>query len=418
MHIRLAILTALGAVCAAPAFAQLGVPPLGGAVGKVLGAVDRTLDPIERTATGAVTGAARLAERRVSRLADLVRRNRDSIELDDAGAPARKGELLLLDPAEADIATAQRAGFMLLGRETLAELGIGVARLSLPDGQTLPRGEAALRKLLPQASIAADNLHLPADGAAASSAGSGAAGGGSAVPPAAIDAQVGLIDGGSGPATAVGPVRGFATGAPRASDHGSATASLLRGAGVRRIAVADVYGADPAGGNALAISRAIDWLIGLRARVISISLVGPNNPLLGQAIAAARRRGVVFVAAVGNDGPAAPPAYPASYPGVIAVTGVDGRNRALIEAGRALHLDYAGPGADMIAANAAGRWTPVRGTSYAAPLVAARAAALGGGDVTAALDREAVDLGRKGPDAAYGRGLLCGSCRRPRLTAR
>jgi hypothetical protein len=405
MHIRLAILMALGAACAAPAFAQLGVPPLGGTVGNVLGAVDRTLDPIERTATGAVTGAARLAERRVSRLTELVRRNRDSIELDDAGAPARKGELLLLDPAEADIAAAQRAGFTLLGRETLTELGIGVARLGVPGGQTLPRGEAVLRKILPQASITADNLHLPAGGSAST-----ASGGGVAVAPA-IDAQVGLIDGGPGPATSVGPLRGFATGAPRASDHGSATASLLRGAGVRRIAVADVYGADPAGGNALAISRAIDWLIGLRTRVISISLVGPNNPLLGQAIAAARRRGVVFVAAVGNDGPAAPPAYPASYPGVIAVTGVDGRNRALIEAGRALHLDYAGPGADMVAANAAGRWMRVRGTSYAAPLVAARAAAFDGDNVSAALDREAVDLGRKGPDAIYGRGLLCGSCR-------
>ncbi|MBW8753006.1 MAG: S8 family serine peptidase [Sphingomonadales bacterium] len=211
-------------------------------------------------------------------------------------------------------------------------------------------------------------------------------------------------------------MRGFAAGAPRASDHGSATASLLQAAGARRIAVADVYGADPAGGNALAISRAIDWLVGQRARVVSVSLVGPNNPLLGRAIAAARGRGVTFVAAVGNDGSAAPPAYPASYPGVIAVTGVDGRNRALIEAGRALHLDYAGPGADMVAANAAGRWVRVRGTSYAAPLVAARAAAALslGSSVTAALDREAVDLGRKGPDSTYGRGLLCGPCRRTR----
>jgi hypothetical protein len=48
-------------------------------------------------------------------------------------------------------------------------------------------------------------------------------------------------------------------------------------------------------------------------------------------------------------------------------------------------------------------------------LVAARAAAVISGDgVTAALDREAVDLGRKGADSTYGRGLLCGSCRRAR----
>jgi hypothetical protein len=409
MRYRLAIVLAIGAAAAAPAAAQLGAPPLGRAVGNVLGTVDRTLDPLEETARHAVAGAAMLAERRAARLSQLVRRNRDSIELDDAGEPARKGELLLVGPSEADLAAAQRAGFSLLERETLGELELGVARLGVPERMPLGRAEAALRKVLPHATVTADNLHLPAGGAASAPAPRGSASA------AAIDTPVGLIDGGPGPGTPVEAVHGFARGAPRASDHGSATASLLRGAGVRRVAVADVYGADPAGGNALAISRAIDWLVGLRSRIISISLVGPNNPLRGQAIAMARRRGVVFVAAVGNDGPAAPPAYPASYPGVIAVTAVDGRNRALIEAGRALHLDYAAPGADMTAADAAGRWVRVRGTSYAAPLVAARAAAVHSADsITAALDREAVDLGRKGPDSTYGRGLLCGDCRRLR----
>lgn len=407
MRIRLAILMAIGAACSAPTFAQLG-GPLERTVDNVLGTVDRTLDPVERTTKGIAIGAARLAEKRKARLTELVRRNRDVIEFDDTGAPARKGELLLLDPTEADLATAQRADFVLIGRETLDELAIDVARLGLPDGKSLSRSESALRKLLPEASITADNLHLPAGGAASPESSS------VATNAPVIDTKVGLIDGGPGPATTVGPVRGFAQGAPRASDHGSATASLLRGAGVRHISVADVFGVDPAGGNALAISRAIDWLVGLDIRVISISLVGPSNPLLSRAIAAARRRGVIFIAAVGNDGPAAPPAFPASFSGVIAVTGVDGRNRALIEAGRALHLDYAGPGADMVALNAAGKWMRVRGTSYAVPLVAARAAALGGENVVAALDREAVDLGRKGPDATYGRGLLCGSCRRTR----
>lgn len=378
-------------------------------MGDVLGTVDRTLEPLEQTSQ-LTTDATKLAEQRVSRLSELVRRNRDSIEFDNAGEPARKGELLLLDPAHTDLMAAQDAGFTLLGRETLDELDIGVARLGVPKGMSLVRAEQALYKLLPQANIATDSIHLPAGG----SASAGAEKSPSVMP--GIATQVGLIDGGVGPATAAGPVRGFVQGAPRASDHGSAAASLLRSAGVRNIAAADVYGADPTGGNALAISRAVNWLISLRVRVICISLVGPNNPLLGQAIAAARRRGVLVVAPVGNDGPAAPPAYPASYPGVIAVTGVDGRNRALIEAGKALHLDYAGPGADMVAANAEGKWIRVRGTSYAAPLVAARVAATLANDnvtsITAALDREAIDLGRKGPDMLYGRGLLCGSCRR------
>jgi len=210
--------------------------------------------------------------------------------------------------------------------------------------------------------------------------------------------------------------RGFAAGAPRASDHGTAIASLLRHAGVGAILSADVYGRDPAGGGALAIVRALDWMQGQRVPVVSISLTGPDNPLLARAVASCLARGMVILAAVGNDGPAAPPAFPASYPSVLAITGVDARNRALIEAGRATHLDYAAPGADMKAMDARGRWRAVRGTSFAVPLAAARAAAtkdagLRGGDLRAALDREARDLGPKGADATYGRGLLCGDCR-------
>ena len=166
--------------------------------------------------------------------------------------------------------------------------------------------------------------------------------------------------------------------------------------------VADVYGRDPAGGNAIAIARALGWLAAHQVRIVTISLVGPDNPLLSGAIAAARRKGLIVVAAVGNDGPAAPPAFPASYDGVVAVTGVDGRDRALIEAGRALHLDYAAPGADMVAANINGKAARVRGTSFAAPFVAGRLHQhLQQGNLPAALQAlsgEARDLGRKGPD--------------------
>jgi subtilisin family serine protease len=183
---------------------------------------------------------------------------------------------------------------------------------------------------------------------------------------------------------------------------------------VRHVLVADVYGTDPAGGSALAIVRGLDWLVGAGAKVVSISLVGPRNAALQAAIAAVRRKGMVVVAPVGNDGPAAPPAYPASYPGVLAVTGVDGHGRALIEAGRALHLDYAAPGADIRGRDKDGKTVRLRGTSYAVPLVAARAAAAveRGPSWETVLDREAVDLGPKGPDAQFGRGLLCRDCAR------
>jgi subtilisin family serine protease len=166
----------------------------------------------------------------------------------------------------------------------------------------------------------------------------------------------------------------------------------------------------------MAIARALGWMANEGVPVVSISLVGPSNPLLKRAVAAARSKGIIVVAAVGNDGRAAPPAYPASYSGVVAVTGVDGKGRVMIEAGKALHLDYAAPGADLTALAADGKRVKLRGTSFAAPLAAARIAAhrkagLSGRALISAVDGEAVDLGRKGADDRYGRGVLCQGCR-------
>jgi hypothetical protein len=290
----------------------------------------------------------------------------------------------------------------------LPELDMTIVRLTIPAGMKLAEAQSLLEQRAPGSQVEADHLHFQ----------SGAVVGATAVQAAsataAIATPVGVIDGAPGKGTAVAAQRGFAKGAPLASDHGSAVASLLSGAGVRRVLVADVYGSDPAGGNALAIARALDWLAQNRARVVTISLVGPRNAVLEKAVARARDKGMIVVAAVGNDGPAAPPAYPASYPGVVAVTGVDGRLRPLLEAGRALHLDYAAPGADIRAANKGGKRVRVRGTSYAAPLVAARlAAALDqGGHWRATLDSEAQDLGARGSDDRFGRGLLCRGCAR------
>jgi len=231
-------------------------------------------------------------------------------------------------------------------------------------------------------------------------------------------ALIGLIDGGVAghPALRGGITqRGFAAGAPRPNPHATAIASLIAGQGMVRgaapgasLLVADVYGADPAGGNALALARALGWMAVQRVPVVAISLVGPPNALVARAIAQAQARGVHVVAAVGNDGPAAPPAFPASYPGVIAVTGIDGRGRILAEAGRASHLDYAAPGADMAAAGLGGGLTPVRGTSFAVPFVAGRLAMhVRAPQPLAALDAEASERGRRG----VGRGVICGDCR-------
>jgi subtilisin family serine protease len=153
------------------------------------------------------------------------------------------------------------------------------------------------------------------------------------------------------------------------------------------------------------------WLAERRARVVNISLVGPPNPLLAAAVKALQARGIILVAAVGNDGPAAPPQYPASYPGVVAVTGVDARGKPLIEAGKPLHLDFAAPGADIVGAVPGGKWERLRGTSFAAPFVAASLARLDHGDPTATL--AALAEQSHPAKGAVGRGIVCGDCGTP-----
>lgn len=389
---------------AAPLAAQVALPRV--QLPQVGPVVRGTLDTLDETRGDLKRSIERLARQRLRNIDRLVQRNPDAIELDAAGEPARKGELLVMDVSADALGPALDAGFILLSREEVEGLDLSLMRVGPPADMELAEAQETLIRLLPKAQVSTDNLYFQ----------SGSASG----PTLAVTAQgssnraapVGMIDGAPGRSVKVAEIRGFAEGAPYPSHHGSSVASLLAHAGAGTIRVADVYGTDKAGGNALAMAKGLGWLVSRGSKVVTISLVGPRNTVLERAISAAQRRGVVVVAAVGNDGPAAPPAYPASYEGVVAVTAVDGKRLALIEAGRALHLDYAAPGADIYGRNAKGKHIRLRGTSFATPLVAARAAnAIGQGrNWRRVLDAEAIDLGRQGADDTYGRGLVCAAC--------
>lgn len=402
---RSTVLAALALICAGPVAAQLGLqgvlPPLpqvGPLTAPVEGLLDRPLAEVGKT----------LQLARLDRIETLLRDNRQTLERDRDGAPARRGVLLLIDPDAATLAAVNALGLNPAEPAAIDGLDVSISQLTLPPGLSLAQAQKLLARKVPGATVSSDQIFFQSGGIGAPG---GAAGRATSGP---VETPIGLIDG--APAQGVTATKGFARGAPFASNHGSAVAALAYAAGARKIYVADVYGTDPAGGNALAIAQGMGWLLGRGARVISLSLVGPRSPLLERAVASAQSRGAVIVAAVGNDGPAAPPSYPASYSGVLAITGVDKRNRPLIEAGRASHLDYAAPGADISALDRSGRLVRVRGTSFAAPLAAVRAAAaLERGasprGVIGALDAEALPLSRRRPDPQSGRGLLCSSCR-------
>ena len=166
---------------------------------------------------------------------------------------------------------------------------------------------------------------------------------------------------------------------------------------------------------------AIDVAIERGAGIVNVSVAGPDNAVLDAAGSAASARGVVFVAAAGNDGPAARPLYPAAYDWAIAVTAVDGRSEAYRRANRGAYIDLAAPGVGLPLPDRNGRTRLRSGTSFAAPFVTAALASYGhrfpavaGGDSLAALAGIARDLGQPGRDDVFGWGLpemdrLCNS---------
>ena len=124
----------------------------------------------------------------------------------------------------------------------------------------------------------------------------------------------------------------------------------------------------------LAILKGLDWAVLNGARVVNMSFAGPNDPLLGQAIAAAVKQGVVIVAAAGNGGPGAQPAYPGAYPNVIAVTAIDSKDVVFKNANRGTYIAVAAPGVDIISAAPNGAYDISSGTSMAAAHVSGIAA--------------------------------------------
>ena len=96
-----------------------------------------------------------------------------------------------------------------------------------------------------------------------------------------------------------------------------------------------------------------------------------------------------------------------------AFPGVDGRRRVLLEAVRGHQVDFAAPGIGLAAASIPELYVSVRGTSFAAPLVAGLLAVEMREPDKAAADRaiarlaaQAIDLGQRGVDTTYGHGLI------------
>jgi len=362
--------------------------------------------------TSAVADDARTDLRRledVRRLAvrDLIRRNRTVIQADRNGAAIVRGEIVAVSPEQTVIDAAVATGFTVVRTRVLEGLDAQVVVLGVPHGMDTLRALDELRSLAPSTQFDLNHIYTSSGGEVHSAPMQTRA------PSAA--GKLGLIDSGVDAAHPIFKdvlLHQHGCSAPVPEAHGTAVASLMVAPGAELYA-ADVYCGQPTGGAADAVADAFSWLAHERVPVINVSLVGPPDVTLETVVRLVIARGYLVVAAVGNDGPAAPPLYPASYPGVVGVTGVDAHRRVLFEAGRGPQVRFAAPGADISAAKSAHTYEVVRGTSFASPIVASLLAArlpapdpTGAQRAIEALAQEAIDLGAAGPDPIYGFGLV------------
>ena len=167
--------------------------------------------------------------------------------------------------------------------------------------------------------------------------------------------------------------------------HGSHVAGTIGAVGDNRIGVAGVNwhvalmalrAIGPRGGRSDQLAKAIDFASDHGARVINASWGGGGTSLvIANAVARANRKGVLFVAAAGNDS-AASPSFPANLKldNLISVgaSGPDDVLASFSDRGAMV----AAPGVGILSTTAPGRYERYDGTSMAAPHEAGVAALL------------------------------------------
>jgi subtilisin family serine protease len=172
-------------------------------------------------------------------------------------------------------------------------------------------------------------------------------------------------------------------------------------------------GADPAASTSLQLLKGINWAFSAGAKLMNMSFTGPMDPMLERIVKNAAAKGVIFIAAAGNNGPKAPPVYPAAYPEVIAVTATDEKDELYGKANRGAYICIAAPGVDIVAPALKKGYGLSSGTSMAAAhvsgvvaLLLERDGKLDWSGARAILSRSARKPGASGAGEAFGAGIV------------
>jgi len=166
-------------------------------------------------------------------------------------------------------------------------------------------------------------------------------------------------------------------------------------------------------GSTYSVAEGIIWATDNGAQIINMSLGNyAQAEFLHDAIKYAHDKGVVLVAASGNDN-TEQPGYPAAYPEVIAVAATDPNEVRAEYSNYGDYIDVAAPGTSIPSTYPGSRYAALSGTSMASPHVAALAslvraanAGMGNAEVEELLRSTARDLGAAGKDKEFGYGQI------------
>ena len=341
-----------------------------------------------------------------------------------------EGELIVINPPKNFLGTIRLMGFSLIERVRLTELNLEVQRLRIPAGMNVPKARTLLRGRFPGLSIDANHVFDPSAVKSKKSVARSAIGWRKATPKCGTGVKLGMIDAGvdlNHPALKGQNIvfRSFHKKGrkPGPNVHGTAVAAMLVGKpewggllpGAKLLA-ANMFEVNESGrkvGNAIALLKGINWMAQEKVHVVNLSVAGADNKVLRRVFKAAQKKGLIMVAAAGNWGSGAKPAFPAAYKDVLAITAFGRKKLVYSRANTGSYIDFAAPGVRIYTAAPGGGGRFQSGTSFATPYLSALIGlevAHRGKKKSSALRRifrkSATDMGVKGKDKVFGWGFV------------
>ncbi|MEK4380063.1 S8 family peptidase [Bacillus sp. FSL R5-0434] len=167
-------------------------------------------------------------------------------------------------------------------------------------------------------------------------------------------------------------------------------------------------------GDLQGLLKGIDWSIANGMDIVNMSLgTSSDSQILHDAMDRAYEKGVLLVAASGNEGNGKPVNYPAAYSSVVAVSATNQHNQLAAFSTTGNQVEFAAPGTDITSTYLHQYYATGSGTSQATPHAAAMFALLKQRDpgntnvqLRALMQKNIVDLGITGRDQQFGYGLI------------